>query len=216
MSLSMFPKGYYPDTYLPGHPRAKKSGHVRTHFLRAEAALGKPLPQDAVVHHHTAEDLVICQDQKYHLFLEVRLRAFRACGHVNWRRCLYCGGWAPLSELFRSGTRFYHRWHSGQDKSKLTVKERLALRGEPMGKQNKLCLEPRHCATPECAKAFTPTREWQLYCEPSCREWRLSEGRVQMIEAAMMSTHKINFKMFGQELRMAKTAWRTGPKQDEK
>jgi hypothetical protein len=62
----------------------------------AEKALGKPLPPNAVVHHHGKEkadnkkNLVLCQDQAYHLLLHIRTRALEACGNVNYRKCVYC------------------------------------------------------------------------------------------------------------------------------
>lgn len=52
------------------------------HRLRAERALGKPLPGKVVVHHadgskHPNAQLVICQDQAYHMLLHARMRARR-------------------------------------------------------------------------------------------------------------------------------------------
>lgn len=53
------------------------------HVLKAEKALGKPLPADAVVHHmngdpgdnETPWNLVVCPDQDYHLLLHRRAQA---------------------------------------------------------------------------------------------------------------------------------------------
>ena len=49
-----------------------------THRERAAAALGKPLPAGAEVHHHTYDghnsQLVICQDSAYHHLLHSRMR----------------------------------------------------------------------------------------------------------------------------------------------
>jgi hypothetical protein len=79
-----------PSTRTPGHPRANGRGHVYNHVLEVERVLGKYLPPKAVVHHHTPEQLVACQDQNYHMFLHRRERAFAACGHASWRKCPYC------------------------------------------------------------------------------------------------------------------------------
>ena len=76
--------------YAPGHLRADPSGYVREHILIAEKALGKPLPSGVVVHHHTPEQPVICQNQGYHLILHQRKRALEACGHANWLKCRFC------------------------------------------------------------------------------------------------------------------------------
>lgn len=65
-------KGNYPMVLMRDHPRALPNGYVYEHILRAEKALGKLLPRGAQVHHHTATQLVICQDQKYHRLLHKR------------------------------------------------------------------------------------------------------------------------------------------------
>ena len=74
----------------PDYHRSDSKGYVPEHIFLAENALGKPLPEKAVVHHHTQEQLVICQDQAYHLFIHQRKRAYDACGHANWRKCTIC------------------------------------------------------------------------------------------------------------------------------
>lgn len=64
------------------------SGRKRLHIIRAERALGKPLPSGSIVHHAdgTKSDdspLVICQGQKYHLLLHARMRVVAAGGDPN-------------------------------------------------------------------------------------------------------------------------------------
>ena len=78
--------------------RLDADGKVSTlHRLRAVAALGKPLPRGAQVHHadgSRADDapLVICQDAKYHKLLHARLRVKRAGGDPNTDKvCVSCG-----------------------------------------------------------------------------------------------------------------------------
>lgn len=74
--------------------------YVEEHVAIVERVLGKLLPPTAEVHHvdgdrdkNANRNLVVCQDHKYHMLLEVRTRAFRACGHADWRRCYICKKW---------------------------------------------------------------------------------------------------------------------------
>ena len=67
---------------------------VYSHRLRAQQALGKPLPPNAIVHHvgdppHEDAPLVICQDQAYHMLLHARLRVVRAGGNPNTEKVCY-------------------------------------------------------------------------------------------------------------------------------
>jgi hypothetical protein len=86
----------------PDHPRASSWGYVREHILIAEKALGKPLPDNAKVHHYSSTQLVICQDQAYHMLLHQRQRALEACGHANYRKCLYCKTWDHPKKMYVS------------------------------------------------------------------------------------------------------------------
>lgn len=103
--------------YNPNHPRADKRGYVNEGILVAEKALGKPLPLKAVVHHHnknkldnhTPGNLVVCQDQAYHLFLHLRERSLKACGNPNYRKCKYCKRYDSQINLKNWKSTFYHQ-----------------------------------------------------------------------------------------------------------
>ena|SRR3990170_8467602 len=91
--------GLYRLIYSPGHPRAIRN-KVREHILVAEKALGKFLPIGSEVHHlnkngfeNIGNNIIICQDNKYHKILELRGRAYYACGHATWRKCRFCKQW---------------------------------------------------------------------------------------------------------------------------
>lgn len=70
------------------------------HRIVAAKALGKKLPDGAVVHHWTEyyglrinNCLVVCEDQAYHLFIHQRQRAYYGCGNARWLKCPYCKKW---------------------------------------------------------------------------------------------------------------------------
>lgn len=63
-----------------GHPRNKK-GRVFEHILKAEKALGKYLPVNAVIHHidedglnNSNDNLVVCEDNAYHQLIHAKMR----------------------------------------------------------------------------------------------------------------------------------------------
>lgn len=104
-------KGYL----LVGHGSKQRPVHIAI----AEKALGRPLPPNAVVHHvddnglnNTHTNLVICQDQAYHMLLHARQRAYDACGHAEWRKCTHCQKYDALENLLirrsRTGDYFTH------------------------------------------------------------------------------------------------------------
>lgn len=70
-------------TFCRGHYKITVDGRQRDeHVVIAEIALGKPLPDGAVVHHvngikhdNRPENLVICPNQSYHMDLHRRQKA---------------------------------------------------------------------------------------------------------------------------------------------
>ena len=86
------------------------------HAIVAERVLGHPLPSHARIHHinekpddNTPSNLVICENNVYHLFLHVRLRAYRACGNVHWRKCVFCKQYDDAANLaFHKGMAQHH------------------------------------------------------------------------------------------------------------
>ena len=105
--------------WMPEHPASIKSGYVLESRLIAEAALGKHLPPKAVVHHHTPTDLVLCEDEDYHKFIEARTRAWKACGNPNWRKCRFCKEYNNPGKLHINGANCHHpECQSAYDKAR--------------------------------------------------------------------------------------------------
>lgn len=103
----------------PGHPRADKKGYVLEHLLVAEQALGRPIEAKHPVHHvndikneNRSTNLVICEDQEYHLLLHKRERSYRASGNPDWLICNICGVCDSPSAMYApncgTGTSTYH------------------------------------------------------------------------------------------------------------
>lgn len=81
------------------------------HVCVAERALGKPLPEGAIVHHVDGDrsrniggNLVVCPNRAYHNLIHMRERALDACGHASWRKCVHCGQYDDPINLV-----FYHK-----------------------------------------------------------------------------------------------------------
>jgi hypothetical protein len=87
----------------------KKFHYVYEHVLIAETALGKPLPKGSPVHHVDGDhshnqnnNLVICQDQSYHMLLHTRTRALLRGGNPNTDKvCSRCDKAKPTGDFPR-------------------------------------------------------------------------------------------------------------------
>lgn len=88
----------YSRIYRPEHPRATPQGLVMVHVLVAERALGVFIDRKHPIHHFNEnptdnrnQNLVICEDAKYHKLLHVRVRVLRAGGNPNTEKlCTKC------------------------------------------------------------------------------------------------------------------------------
>lgn len=98
--------------HVPANPKSyavrlvETGKQVREHRLVAEAALGRRLPEKAVVHHadgnslnNKPSNLVICENIAYHRLLHARERRLKECGSLDLKKCSLCGQVKPLSDF---------------------------------------------------------------------------------------------------------------------
>ena len=106
----------YIQRLAPHHPRATKDGYVFEHIIIAESVLGRHLPKGVEVHHvdenksrNVNSNLVICENHAYHLLLHQRMRAYRATGNPNARKCRYCKQYDLPERMYGHRSVFYHQ-----------------------------------------------------------------------------------------------------------
>ena len=101
----------------PNHPSANKDGTIRKERAIIENILGKILPLSVVVHHinkkitdNETSNLVLCQNSAYHHLLHRKERAFKACGHSDWRKCNYCHKYdnPEFLNIYNGGKQIFH------------------------------------------------------------------------------------------------------------
>jgi len=114
------------------------------HRIAAENALGKPLPEGAAVHHHNAEQLMICQNNAYHRLLHQRMRAHEACGNSNWRKCKVCKKYDDPKNLYinRDNRDVYHRGCKNNNlkvQVKSIIRKALEASGHPDWRKCNVC-----------------------------------------------------------------------------
>lgn len=117
----MKPQAHYPRKAAPN----RKERNVLAHRLRAERALGHPLPARSVVHHVNEQDwsatapLVICEDQGYHKFLHYRARIVKAGGNPNTEKiCSSCLAVLPLSAFYTMRRNQRRAWAAERHQSR--------------------------------------------------------------------------------------------------
>lgn len=111
---------------LDGDAWVDKSGYLRhgadkyVHVTVAEQALGKPMPQGAVVHHvdgdkknNEPSNLVICPNQRYHMMLHTRAAWIEDGINPNTeRRCSGCKQTLLKDKFPRNAAKWDGRHHA--------------------------------------------------------------------------------------------------------
>ena len=110
-----------------GYELITKNGHqVYSHIIKAEAALGKRIPDGAVVSFvggkmgdAQKQSLVICEDKAYSITLKTREEALEATGNPRMRKCNRCKEWDLPKNMYcyessgKTGYRFRHQVNLG-------------------------------------------------------------------------------------------------------
>ena len=96
------------------HPKANCRGYVAEHVLIVEKVIGRYLKKPEEIHHvdlnphnNSKDNLVLCQDTAYHQTLHRKLRALKASGHVNYRRCWVCKKYDKPTNVMLNGNGSY-------------------------------------------------------------------------------------------------------------
>lgn len=104
--------------WCPADNPQSKNNYFYKHVLNAEKALGQQLPIGSVVHHidgnpanNENSNLIICENQAYHLLLHQRTRAYKACGHADWCKCKYCKQYDDPKNLSFKPNKTSSGWH---------------------------------------------------------------------------------------------------------
>lgn len=118
------------------HVRVIAGRRVYEHVRIAEAALGRPLPKKAHVHHvdenpanNDPSNLVICPDARYHRLLHIRANALRACGRADWRGCRLCKQYDDPANMYYRPKTADHVHRACRDEVKAKWRERRRAQG---------------------------------------------------------------------------------------
>lgn len=121
----------YVVVYMPSHPRARK-GYVFEHIVIMEKLLGRMIGTDEHIHHINGErgdnapgNLLLFKSHSAHHAYEARIKAFKECGHYNWRKCPYCHKYDSMENLSMSKKFVYHKVCANTESRKRYANKKL-------------------------------------------------------------------------------------------
>jgi len=107
----------YITLYKPTHVNSNTQGRIREHVYKASLALGKPIPKGVQVHHidenkknNSNNNLLVCS-AAYHKLIHARTAAHDACGDANKMKCVYCGTYDDVKNMYKRPNQF-QAWHT--------------------------------------------------------------------------------------------------------
>lgn len=116
-----------------GYLVTRREGKKRyDHVLKVEQIIGRKLPSKAVIHHingnpsdNSNSNLVICENQSYHMLLHHRETALRSCGRASWKRCWICKQYDdPINMIVRPSGEAYHKTCQRESERKYALARR--------------------------------------------------------------------------------------------
>ena len=137
----------YPHITLKGHRLETATGQVPISHAIIEIAIpGVFDPKKGHCVHHVDGDvnnsgrgnLVVCQDQAYHLLLHQRQRSYNTCGHTNWRPCVRCKKHDDISNMRAIPNKSYFNYEHKECKAKYERERKQKLGGKPGIREKKM------------------------------------------------------------------------------
>ena len=136
---NMSPYGYI-YLYSPDHPYRNKDKNVAEHRLVVEKTIGRYLKPTESVHHwdenvgnNETANLLVCENNSYHMLIHQRMRAYKATGNPNARFCRWCKQYDDDSNLYINGKLSYHRSCNAKNQMAYKLKRRQIQTNRRMG-----------------------------------------------------------------------------------
>jgi hypothetical protein len=98
MPSKLFKRKGHVLVFRPNHPHASKWGYVPRARIICEESLGRILPKGNIFHHINGipdddrpDNIIPFQISREHTKYHRDQKALRESGHIEWRKCCFCG-----------------------------------------------------------------------------------------------------------------------------